>query len=90
MEYNNIAHIATDFLLTTVILSLPAIIASLTIGVVISVLQTMTSIQEQTLTFAPRILAVVCVFWLMMPWMLKMISGFAMRMMYQVAQAGAV
>ncbi len=88
MEPTDIIQIATDLLVTTVILSMPAVMTSLIVGIVISVLQTMTSVQEQTLTFAPRILAVAVVLIVSMPWTLKVASSFTMRMMNQLVEAG--
>lgn len=88
MEPADVIQIATDLLVTVVILSLPAVLASLSVGIVISVLQTMTSVQEQTLTFAPRILAVAVVLILSMPWTLKVASSFTMRMMNHLVEAG--
>ena len=84
----DIVQISTDLLLTAVILALPAVLASLLVGITISVLQTMTSIQEQTLTFAPRILAVAVVLILSMPWTLQTTSAFTMRMMAHLLEAG--
>ncbi len=88
MEPANVIQIATDLLVTVVILALPAVLASLSVGIFISVLQTMTSVQEQTLTFAPRILAVAAVLIFTMPWTLQVASGFTMRMMTHLVEAG--
>ena len=88
METGDIIQIATDLLLTTVILALPAVITSLFVGIVISILQTMTSIQEQTLSFAPRILAVAMVLIVTMPWSLKTASAFTVRMLTHLTEAG--
>jgi len=88
MTTSVVVNISTDLLLTAVVLVLPAVFASLIVGVVISILQTITSIQEQTLTFAPRILAVAGVLILTMPWMLQTMSGFAMRMMTHAVEVG--
>jgi len=88
MESADVIHIATDLLLTVVILSMPAVLTSLTVGIVISVLQTMTSIQEQTLTFAPRIIAVALVLIVTMPWSLRTASAFTVRMMTHLTEAG--
>lgn len=88
MPTSVVVNIATDLLLTAVVLVLPAVVASLFVGVVISVLQTITSIQEQTLTFAPRILAVAVVLILTMSWMLQTMSGFTMRMMTHAVEIG--
>lgn len=88
MNSAEIIQLSTDLLLTAVVLALPAVLASLIVGMVISILQTMTSIQEQTLTFAPRILAVAAVLILSMPWTLQTTSAFTMRMMAHLVEAG--
>lgn len=88
MEPASVIQIATDLLVTVVLLSMPAVVASLSVGIIISVLQTMTSIQEQTLTFAPRIVAVAVVMILTMPWTLQTASGFTMRMMARLVESG--
>lgn len=88
MSSTMVIQIATDLLLTVVLLSLPAVLTSLVVGVGISVLQTVTSIQEQTLSFAPRILASVVVIVLALPWMLQTMTGFTHRMMLILAEAG--
>lgn len=86
MSHAEVISIATDLLLTVIILSLPAVVTSLGVGLVISILQTMTSIQEQTMTFAPRIMAVVLVMILMMPWSLQTATAFTMRMVTRIAE----
>jgi len=51
-----------------VILSAPVLITSLVIGVLISIFQSVTQIQEQTLSFVPKFLAVLVVFLFTLPW----------------------
>ncbi|WP_437187022.1 flagellar biosynthetic protein FliQ [Planctomicrobium sp. SH668] len=87
MDLMTVASILRDLLLTALVLTLPSVLASLIIGTVISVLQTVTSIQEQTLSFAPRIIGVAIVMMLTLPWSLKMAMGFTSRMMYHMLQA---
>ena len=81
MEVLNVVEIGQDLLVTTLWLSGPAILVSLIVGLAISIMQTVTSIQEQTLSFAPRIIAVGVVMVLTMPWMLEESSAFTIRMM---------
>jgi flagellar biosynthetic protein FliQ len=81
MEVLNVVEIGQDLLVTTLWLSGPAILVSLIVGLAISLMQTVTSIQEQTLSFAPRIIAVGVVMVLTMPWMLEESSAFTIRMM---------
>ena len=67
-------------------LSGPAIVVSLVVGLLISLAQTVTSVQEQTLSFAPRIVAVGAVMLLTLPWMLQQSSAFTLRMMERLLQ----
>lgn len=59
MTIDAVADIARDALFLIIKVSLPVLLVSLIIGLVVSIFQTVTSIQEQTLTFVPKI---VCVF----------------------------
>jgi flagellar biosynthetic protein FliQ len=81
METLDVVAIGQDLLLTTLWLSGPAILASLVVGLFVSLMQTVTSVQEQTLSFAPRIVAVGVVMLLTLPWMLQQSSAFTIRMM---------
>lgn len=56
--------------------SAPLLIISLVIGLVVSIFQTVTSIQEQTLTFVPKMLAIFIALMLCGAWMLDNMSGF--------------
>jgi flagellar biosynthesis protein FliQ len=63
---------ATDLVRQTLILALiissPMLVIGLVVGVVVSLLQAVTQIQEQTLTFVPKIVAMVASTILLMPW----------------------
>jgi len=54
----------------------PPLLVSLVIGLAVSIFQTVTSIQEQTLTFVPKIIAVFLGLMLIGGWMLEQLSGF--------------
>jgi flagellar biosynthetic protein FliQ len=86
METLNVVEIGQDLLITTLMLSGPSIIVSLVVGLAISLMQTVTSIQEQTLSFAPRIVAVGLIMLLTLPWTLEQSSAFTMRMMERMLQ----
>ena len=60
-----------------ILVSLPMLLAGLIAGVLVSVFQTVTSIQDNVLAFIPRAAAIVAVFALTFPWMLRQVSGFA-------------
>jgi flagellar biosynthetic protein FliQ len=57
--------------------SLPMLAAGLVAGVAVSLFQTVTSIQDNVLAFIPRAAAIVAVFALTFPWILRQVSGFA-------------
>jgi flagellar biosynthetic protein FliQ len=60
-----------------VLVTLPLLLAGLVAGVVVSIFQTITSLQDNVLAFIPRAAAIFVVFALTFPWMLRMLSGFA-------------
>lgn len=54
----------------TLLIATPLLVVGLVVGLLISILQAATSIQEQTLTFVPKILAVIITAMLLLPWIL--------------------
>jgi flagellar biosynthetic protein FliQ len=60
-----------------IIVSLPMLLAGLLAGVLVSIFQTVTSIQDNVLAFIPRAAAIFGVFALTFPWVLREVSGFA-------------
>jgi len=62
---------------TAVIISIPMLAAGLVVGIVVSILQTVTSIQDNILSFLPRAAAIFVVFAFTFPWMLRVATGFA-------------
>ena len=60
--------------------SLPMLAAGLLVGVLISVFQTVTSIQDNVLAFMPRAAAIFLVFALTFPWMLRTVIGFSVQL----------
>ena len=65
-----IMDISRDAIYTVIMTAAPLLLVSLIVGLVISIFQTVTSIQEQTLTFVPKILAVFATMLLIGAWML--------------------
>lgn len=57
------------------IVSAPIIGLCLVVGVLVSLFQTITTIQEQTLTFVPKVFAVGGVLWLLSPWILQKLGN---------------
>ena len=75
-----VLDIARDAIYTIIITSAPLLLVSLIIGLIISIFQTVTSIQEQTLTFVPKILGVFVTMLICGSWMLNNMSSFIERL----------
>ena len=71
-----VTDIARDAIYTMIITSAPLLLVSLIVGLIVSIFQTVTSIQEQTLTFVPKILAVFITLMIGGSWILNNMSGF--------------
>ncbi len=61
-----------NVLILILILSTPVLVISMVVGLVISIFQAVTQIQESTLTFVPKIIAGILTLIILMPWMLNM------------------
>ena len=68
----------------TLMLSLPMLLAGLFAGLIISIFQATTQINEMTLSFVPKILLVVVVLILIMPWMMNMMMDFTTGLLNQI------
>ena len=75
-----VLDIARDAIYTIIITSAPLLLVSLIIGWIVSIFQTVTSIQEQTLTFVPKILGVFVTMLICGSWMLNNMSSFIERL----------
>lgn len=71
-----VLDIVRDAIFNIIIVSAPLLLVSLIVGLIISIFQTVTSIQEQTLTFVPKILAVFITLMLAGSWMLNTMIEF--------------
>jgi flagellar biosynthetic protein FliQ len=74
---------------TALLISAPMLLAGLVVGLLISIFQAMTQIHEITLTYIPKILAVVVVMIFTMPWMINIVCGFT-RELFSFIAAGMV
>lgn len=76
MTVDTVTEITRTTLYTIITTSAPLLLVSLIVGLVISVFQTITSIQEQTLTFVPKVLAIFVTLMLLGHWMLNNMISF--------------
>ncbi len=80
MPIDNAIDLVRETLTLMLLLGLPILAAALVVGLTVSVFQAVTQIQEQTLTFVPKILGMGTMAILVMPWLVKRIMEFSERM----------
>lgn len=86
MNTSEVVQICRELVITTMMIAAPAVAVSLIVGLIVSIMQTITSVQEQTLTFAPRLFAVGVVFVLTLPWTLRVMMEFTDRMLIHAVE----
>jgi len=74
-------RVGREALLLAVLLSAPVVLVSLIVGLVVSILQATTQVQEQTLTFAPKLVAVMLTLALFAPWIGSQLLAFTSALM---------
>ena len=68
-------------LVITFMVAAPMLLTGLAVGLIVSILQAATQIQEQTLSFIPKILGMMAALFIFMPWMMRTVGGFAREML---------
>ncbi len=80
MSQDLVMKLARDTLQVTLLLSAPLLLVSLVVGIAVSIVQVVTSIQDMTLSLVPKMLAVFIVFLLMLPWALHLLVSFSAQL----------
>jgi flagellar biosynthetic protein FliQ len=80
MSPEMVLTVGKQALYVTVMLGAPLLLSALAVGLAISVLQAATQINETTLAFIPKLLALVAVVYVAGPWMLTLIVGYTRRL----------
>ncbi|KLU65044.1 MULTISPECIES: flagellar biosynthesis protein FliQ [Desulfosporosinus] len=88
MSQNTVLYLAKEALGTVILVGGPVLGASLIVGLLVSIFQSMTQIQEQTLSFIPKVIAVVAILLILGPWMLSVITAFTTNLLNQLASFG--
>lgn len=79
-----VAEIFSKAIYHILIMSAPMLLAALVVGLVISIFQATTQIQEQTLAFVPKVLAIFLVLMFVGPWLMKTIVDFTLSLFDQI------
>ncbi len=83
-----VIDIGRNALLVTLLIAAPPLLAGLAVGLIISIFQAVTQIQEFTLTFIPKILAVFFATIIFLPWMLRVFLGYMTNLFIQIPTLG--
>ena len=76
MELGNVVELIRSAVLIILIISAPVLLVAMGVGLIVSIIQATTSIQDQTLSFVPKIIAIFGVLAAFFGWMITRISGF--------------
>jgi flagellar biosynthetic protein FliQ len=88
MTESIVLSVIKDAIQTAILVSAPILLVATVVGLIISIFQATTQIQEQTLTFVPKLLAVALVGLLMGSWMLNIVVDFTTRIFELMANMG--
>jgi len=80
MGVDQVVQLMRGLLTEAMLLSAPLLLAAAVVSLAVSLLQTLTSVQEQTLTAVPRLFVVFVVATATMPWMLHRLTGYTLRL----------
>ena len=86
MNQGDLMNMASGAMLMTAKLALPFLLASLVVGLAVSLFQSVTSIQEVTLTFVPKLGAMALIMALAGHWMLNTLVGYTQQLFSHAAQ----
>jgi len=84
MTQETIIHLGQEAMTVVLLVSAPMLGLGMLVGIIISILQATTQIQEQTLTFVPKIVAVLVAILIFGPWMLTLITQFTQNLFSQL------
>jgi flagellar biosynthetic protein FliQ len=88
MPIEQVTELGRDLFYTAMLVALPALAVSFLVGLIVSIFQTVTSIQDQTLNFVPRVLLTGFVIVLTLSFSLTLAVEFTLRMFVRAAEAG--
>jgi flagellar biosynthetic protein FliQ len=89
MNANDFIEVSRDAIWVMIKLGAIPMLAGLSVGIVISLLQALTQIQEMTLAFVPKIITLFVVIILALPFMIDVLNNFTTEVMAKIAHGGS-
>lgn len=84
-----VVDLARNAIMLALLVAAPMLIVALVLGLLVSVFQAVTQIQEQTLAFVPKLLGVAGVFLLALPWILQTLMKYTTELLRSISQLGS-
>ena len=84
MDIDSVIHLGSQSLYMVLMLSLPMLVVALAVGVMISLFRAVTQIQEMTLTFVPKIIAVFLCLVFVAPWLTETMVDFTREIILSI------
>ncbi len=87
MSHQLVIDLCRDAILTALTISAPLLLVALGVGLLVSVIQSVTQIQEQTLTFVPKLVLVGVAFIVGLPWLLQVLVKYTIKLFNSIPTA---
>jgi flagellar biosynthetic protein FliQ len=84
MSLGEITTLLRGGIVEVIVLASPLLITALVVGLVVAILQATTSIQEQTLSFVPKIIAILCVLAFLGTWMFASLRDYTIQLFQMI------
>jgi len=86
MDLGIVIYIFRTSVIQLIFLAMPVLLIGMLVGLVISIIQATTSLQEQTLSFVPKIIAILSTLIFLGPWMISSLTEFTKNMILMIPQ----
>jgi len=90
MNQSMVLYMAKEAVGAVFLVGGPILGVSLLVGLLVSIFQSMTQIQEQTLSFIPKVVAVIAILMVLGPWMLSVLTAYTANLLKQLASFGGM
>jgi len=88
MTPGSVIELGQEAVMVTLYIAGPLLLAGLLVGLSVSVFQAVTSVQENTLTYIPKLIAVFGMLLVLLPWMMNMMLSYASRLLINMPMFG--
>ena len=88
MTIDQVSELLRETIGTALLVSAPMLLSAMAVGLLVSIFQAATQLNEQTLTFVPKIVAVLGVFALLFPWIMQTLTDFGVKLLRFSAGGG--